>query len=326
MTRICIYGAGAIGGFLGARLAATDVDLSIVARGPHLQAIRDNGLTLVEDGRTETHQITATDDPTELGPQDFVIVTLKAHSLPAIVAPMQPLLGPDTAVVFATNGVPWWYFHGLDGPYADRRLQTVDPGNVIWDGIGPERAIGCVIYPAAEITAPGIVEHRSGDRLPLGEPTGERSDRVKTLSTLLSQAGLRAPLRPRIRDEIWIKLWGNASFNPVSALTGATLKQMGEDPLTAQVVRQIMEEAQAIGEALGTRFAIDIDKRIAGGAAVGEHRTSMLQDLDMGRPMEIDALVGAVQELGRLVEQPTPTLDTVLALVKQRARLAGCYS
>lgn len=326
MTRICIYGAGAIGGFLGARLAATDVDLSLVARGPHLQAIRDNGLTLVEDGRTETHQITATDDPTELGPQDFVIVTLKAHSLPAIVAPMQPLLGPDTAVVFATNGVPWWYFHGLDGPYADRRLQTVDPGNVIWDGIGPERAIGCVIYPAAEITAPGIVEHRSGDRLPLGEPTGERSDRVKTLSTLLSQAGLRAPVRPRIRDEIWIKLWGNASFNPVSALTGATLKQMGEDPLTAQVVRQIMEEAQAIGEALGTRFAIDIDKRIAGGAAVGEHRTSMLQDLDMGRPMEIDALVGAVQELGRLVEQPTPTLDTVLALVKQRARLAGCYS
>lgn len=326
MTRICIYGAGAIGGFLGARLAAANVDLSLVARGPHLQAIRDNGLTLVEEGRTQTHMITATDNPDELGPQDFVIVTLKAHSLPSIVKPMQSLLGPDTSVVFATNGVPWWYFHGLDGTYANHRLQTVDPGNVIWDGIGPERAIGCVVYPAAEITAPGIVEHRSGHRLPLGEPTGERSDRIKTLSSVMSQAGLRAPVRPRIRDDIWIKLWGNASFNPVSALTGATLKQMADDPLTSQIVRQIMEEAQAIGEALGTRFAVDIDKRIAGGAAVGEHRTSMLQDLDMGRPMEIDALVGAVQELGKLVEQPTPTLDTVLALVKQRARLAGCYS
>lgn len=325
MTRICIYGAGAIGGFLGARLAPTDVELSLVARGPHLAAIRDHGLTLFEEGTSATHRIKASDDPAELGPQDFVIVTLKAHSLPAIVEPMQPLLGPDTAVMFATNGVPWWYFHGLEGSYADRRLQTVDPGNVIWDGVGPQRAIGCVVYPAAEITAPGVVEHRSGDRFPLGEPNGERSDRVKALSSLLSAAGLRAPVRPRIRDDIWIKLWGNASFNPVSALTGATLKQIGEDPLTAQVIRQIMEEAQAIGEALGTRFAVDIDKRIAGGTAVGDHRTSMLQDLDMGRPMEIDALVGAVQELGRLVGQPTPTLDTVLALVKQRARLAGCY-
>lgn len=326
MTRICIYGAGAIGGFLGAKLASTDVDLSLVARGPHLQAIRENGLTLIADGKSETHQITATDNPAELGPQDFVIVTLKAHSLSAIVDSMQPLLGPNTSVVFAVNGVPWWYFHGLDGPYAKHRLQSVDPGNLIWNGIGPERAIGCVVYPAAEITAPGIVEHRSGDRLPLGEPNGERSDRVKALSSMLSQAGLRAPVRPRLRDEIWIKLWGNASFNPVSALTGATLKQIVDDPLTSEVIRKIMEEAQAVGEALGVRFAIDIDKRIAGGGAVGEHRTSMLQDLDMGRPMEIDALVGAVQELGTLVGKPTPTLDAVLALVKQRARLAGCYS
>jgi len=325
MSRICIYGAGAIGGFLAGRLAATDAELSLIARGPHLQAIQGNGLTLIEDGREQTHRIRATDDPAELGPQDYVIVTLKAHSLAGIVAPMQPLLGPRTAVVFAVNGVPWWYFHGLDGPYSRHRIGSVDPGGVIWDGISPEKAIGCVVYPAAEISAPGVVRHRSGDRFSLGEPDGTRSERALALASLLGQAGLRAPVRPRLRDEIWIKLWGNASFNPVSALTGATLRQMTDDPLTSQVIRQIMEEAQAVGEALGARFAIDIDKRLAGGAAVGDHRTSMLQDLEAGRPMEIDALVGAVQELGQLVGHPTPTLDTVLALVKQRARLAGCY-
>ncbi len=325
MTRICVFGAGAIGGYIGAKLAATDVDLSLVARGPHLQAMRDNGLTLIEGGESTTHQVRATDDPAELGPQDYVIVSLKAHSLAAVVPPMQSLLGPETAVVFAVNGVPWWYFHGLEGPYAGRRLSTVDPGDVIWNGIGPERAIGCVVYPAAEVREPGVIEHLSGNRFCLGEPDGSRSERVLALASLLSAAGLRAPVRPKLRDEIWIKLWGNASFNPVSALTGATLVQMVEDPLTCAVIRRIMEEAQAVGEALGVRFAVDIDKRIAGGAAVGEHRTSMLQDLEMGRPMEIDALVGAVQELGTMVDKPTPTLDTVLALVKQRASLAGCY-
>ena len=325
MTRICVFGAGAIGGYIGAKLAATDVDLSLVARGPHLQAMRDSGLTLIEGGESTTHQVRATDDPAELGPQDYVIVSLKAHSLAAVVPPMQSLLGPETAVVFAVNGVPWWYFHGLEGPYAGRRLSTVDPGDVIWNGIGPERAIGCVVYPAAEVREPGVIEHLSGNRFCLGEPDGSRSERVLALASLLSAAGLRAPVRPKLRDEIWIKLWGNASFNPVSALTGATLVQMVEDPLTCAVIRRIMEEAQAVGEALGVRFAVDIDKRIAGGAAVGEHRTSMLQDLEMGRPMEIDALVGAVQELGTMVDKPTPTLDTVLALVKQRASLAGCY-
>ncbi len=326
MTRICIYGAGAIGGYLGAHLATTDADLSLVARGPHLQAIQDKGLTLIEDGETQTYDIKATDNPADLGEQDFVIVSLKAHSVAAIVEPMQPLLGPETAVVFAVNGVPWWYFHGLEGPYADRRVSSVDPGDVIWNGIGPQRAIGCVVYPAAEVTAPGVVKHLSLDRFSLGEPDGSRSDRVSTLAGLFNAAGLRAPVRPKLRDELWVKLQGNASFNPVSALTGATMRQMAEDPATREVIRRIMEEAQAIGETLGVRFPIDIDKRIAGGAAVGDHRTSMLQDLDMGRPMEIDALVGAVQELGRMVDQPTPTLDTVLALVKQRGRLAGCYN
>jgi 2-dehydropantoate 2-reductase len=325
MSKVCIYGAGAIGGYLGAKLAQAEADVSLIARGPHLKAIRDSGLTLIEGGERNTCAVTATDNPADLGVQDFVIVTLKAHSLPMIVEPIQHLLGPDTAVVFAVNGVPWWYFHGLEGGWSGRQIETVDPGGVLWSGIGSGRAIGCVVHPAAEITAPGVVEHRSGNRFSLGEPDGSRSDRVLALSALMTAAGLKAPVRPRLRDEIWIKIWGNASLNPISALTGATLEQMTSDPATLLILRGIMEEVQAVGERLGARFAVSIDKRIAGAAAVGAHRTSMLQDLDQGRPMEIDALVTAVQELGRMAGVATPTLDTVLGLVQQKARLAGCY-
>lgn len=325
MARVCIYGAGAIGGYLGAKLAGTGADVSLVARGPHLAAIRANGLTLIEAGETSNQRLTATDDPAILGVQDFVIVTLKAHSIPAVVDQMQPLLGPETAVVFAVNGVPWWYFHGLEGDLADRRLNSIDPGGRIWDAIGPDRAIGCVVYPASEITAPGVVEHRSGNRFSLGEPSGEKTERVAALAALLQAAGLKAPVRPRLRDEIWIKLWGNASLNPISALTGATLAEMTADPGTRKVLSDIMTELQAVGEALGARFGVTVEKRIEGAAAVGAHKTSMLQDLEAGRPMEIDALVTAVQELGVLADQPTPSLDIVLALVQQKARLAGCY-
>ena len=325
MTRICIFGAGAIGGYLGAKLAQTEAAVSLVARGPHLAAIRTKGLTLIEGEERSTVRLTAEEDPAALGPQDFVIVTLKAHSLPPIVDRLQPLLGPETAVVFAVNGVPWWYFYGLTGENENRRLESVDPGGRIWDGIGPERAIGCVVYPAAEVSEPGVVRHLDGDRFSLGEPSGERSERLRQLSQILIAAGIKAPQRPRLRDEIWIKLWGNCSLNPVSALTGGTVEEICRDPETRAVIRAIMVEAQAVGEALGARFAIDVDKRLAGAEAVGAHRTSMLQDLEKGRPMEVDALVGAVQELARLTGAPTPTLDTVLALVKQRARLAGCY-
>lgn len=326
MTRICIYGAGAIGGYMGAKLAQAGAGVSLIARGPHLAAMRDNGLMLIEGEDRTTVSVSAAQDPAELGPQDFVIVTLKAHSVPGVVEPMQYLLGPDTAVVFAVNGMPWWYFHGLEGAYAERRLESVDPGGTIWEGIGPERAIGCVVYPATEVVEPGVIRHLSGDRFSLGEPDGSRSERIMTLSKLLISAGLKAPVRPRLRDEIWIKLWGNASFNPVSALTGGTLAGIAGDPETRALIQRLMTEIQEVGEAIGARFSVDIEKRIEGAAAVGEHRTSMLQDLDMGRPMEIDALVGAVQELGVATGIPTPTLDTVLALVKQRARLAGCYA
>ncbi|HAA93532.1 MAG TPA: oxidoreductase [Rhodospirillaceae bacterium] len=323
--KICIYGAGAIGGFMGAELAAAGEDVSLIARGPHLEAMQQNGLTLIRDGQSRITHPTATSDPAELGPQDYVIITLKAHSVPGVVDHMQPLLGPDTAVVTAVNGVPWWYFYGQDGAYAGKRLESVDPGNKQWENIGPERAIGCVVYPATEVTEPGVIQHIEGDRFTLGEPDGSRSERIQALSKALIGAGLKAPVRPRIRDEIWIKLWGNLSFNPISALTGETLEGICDDDATVSVVRTMMVEAAEIAEKLGVRLAVDVDKRIAGAKAVGAHKTSMLQDLERGRPMEIDALVGVVQELGQLTETPTPTIDAVLALVKQRARLAGCY-
>jgi 2-dehydropantoate 2-reductase len=323
--RITIYGAGAIGGLLGARLAAAGAEVGLIARGPHLAAMRERGLELRHEGQSLLVHPRATDDPTALGVQDCVIVTLKAHQVPAVVPAMQPLLGAATSVVWAVNGVPWWYFAGLDGPWRDRRLATLDPGGVQWDGIGPERVIGCVVYPAAEVTAPGVVELIEGDRFSLGEPSGERSPRAQALAALLVQAGFKAPVRPRIRDELWVKLWGNLSFNPISALTSATLDVIARDPGTRAVARAMMLEAQAVAERLGARFGIDVEKRIDGAAAVGGHKTSMLQDLERGRPMEIDALIAGVQEMGRLVDLPTPAIDQTLALVRLRARVAGCY-
>ena len=323
--RICIYGAGAIGGLLGARLARSGAEVSLIARGPHLAAMRERGLTLRSGGDGLTVPVAATDDPATLGPQDFVVVTLKAHQVPGVVARMQPLFGDDTAVVMAVNGVPWWYFHGLGGAYEGRRLPSVDPGDVQWNGIGPARVIGCVVYPAAEVPEPGVIELVEGDRFTLGEPSGEKTPRVERLSQALIAAGLKAPVRARIRDEIWIKLWGNLSLNPISALTCATLDVICTDPGTRALARAMMVEAQTIAEELGVRFPVSVDKRLDGGAAVGAHKTSMLQDLERGRPMEIDALVTAVQDMGRLVEVPTPAIDAVLALVRLRARVAGCY-
>jgi 2-dehydropantoate 2-reductase len=323
--RVCIYGAGAIGGYLGAALAGAGVDVTLIARGPHLEAMRTNGLKLLIDGEERISHPTCTDDPAEAGPQDYVIVTLKAHSAPAIVEAMQPLLGPETAVVTAVNGIPWWYFHGLDGRWRDHRLESVDPGGAQWDGIGPKRAIGCVVYPACDMSAPGVIRHVEGNRFSLGEPSGEKTERALRLAKAMIDAGLKAPVRPRIRDEIWIKLWGNLCFNPISVLTHAMLDEIATDPGTGAVARRMMAEAQAVGEALGARFNVDIEKRVAGAAAVGAHKTSMLQDLEKGRPMEIDALLGVVQELARLVGIGSPTIDTVLALVQQRARIAGVY-
>jgi len=324
--KICIFGAGAIGGYLAVKLAKTGVKVSLVARGPHLAAMQVRGLTLIEDNVPTTVAVTASDRPADLGPQDYVIVTLKAHSVPPLVPDMQPLIGPETTIVSGVNGVPWWYFHRLGGPLEGTRLTSVDPGNAQWNGFGPERVLGCVVYPAAEVAEPGVIRHIEGNRFTLGEPDGSRSDRAVLLAEAFQTAGLKAPVRPRIRDEIWVKLWGNLSFNPISALTHATLDVLCTDPGTRAVARAMMQEARIIAEKLGVRFPIDIEQRIDGGAAVGAHRTSMLQDLDAHRPMEIDALVGAVAELGVLTETPTPAIDTVLALVRLRARVAGLYA
>lgn len=324
--KICIYGAGAIGGYLAVCLEQAGHEVSVVARGPHLEAIRERGLTLRIDGEDRVARVACSDDPADLAPQDYVIITLKAHSIPAIADRLPALFHDDTAVVTAVNGLPWWYFHRLEGPLEGTRLESVDPGGVLWDTIGPERAIGCVVYPACEVPEPGVIEHVEGDRFTLGEPSGERTDRVMALSQAMREAGLKAPVKPRLRDEIWIKLWGNVSFNPISALTRATLDRICADDEVRALACLMMLEAQAIGEAAGANFAIDVDRRIAGAAAVGAHKTSMLQDLERGRPMEIDALVGSVQELGRLTGLATPKIDSVLALVRLLAREAGCYS
>jgi 2-dehydropantoate 2-reductase len=322
--KICIYGAGAIGGYLGVQLALAGEEVTLIARGPHLEAMRAHGLRLLIDGEERVARPPCTEDPAEVGEQDYVIVTLKAHSAPRIVDAMQPLLGLDTAVVSAVNGVPWWYFHELGGAWEGTRLESVDPGGVQWAGIGPQRAIGCVVYPATEIVEPGVIRHLDGNRFSLGEPNGEKTPRVRALADALIRAGFRAPVR-RVRDELWVKLWGNLSFNPISALTLATLDVVATDAGTRAVAKAMMLEAQEIGEKLGVRFPVDVERRIDGAAAVGAHRTSMLQDLELGRAMEIDALVSAVQEMGTLVGVATPTIDVVLALVRQRARIAGLY-
>ena len=323
--KVAIYGAGATGGYLGVKLALAGVDTTLIARGPHLEAMKENGVRLVSGDESFTARPFCTGDPAEAGPQDFVIITLKAHSATRVVDAMQPLLGPDTAVVTAQNGIPWWYFHKTGGPWEGRWLESVDPGGRQWKGIGPERAIGCVVYAATEIAEPGVVRHLYGNRFSLGEPSGEKSARVKALSRALISAGVRAPVRS-IRREMWLKLWGNVCFNPISALTLATLDKVATEPGTRAVARAMMQETKQIAEALDIGFRIDIERRIDGTAKVGAHRTSMLQDLEAGRAMEIDALVTSVQELGRLVGVPTPAIDIVLALVQQRAEVAGLYS
>jgi 2-dehydropantoate 2-reductase len=309
---------------MGAKLAQAGAEVSLVARGPHLAAIKDKGLTLAEADRDPVNvKINASENPADLGPQDYVIVTLKAHSVPAVVPKMQPLIGRNTTIVSGVNGVPWWYFHKIGTDLEGTRLESVDPDNTQWDGFGPDRVLGCVVYPAAEVSKPGTIKHIEGNRFSLGEPDGSKSERAVALSQALSAAGLKAPVRPRLRDEIWVKLWGNLSFNPISALTHATLDVLCTDSGTRAVAKGMMLEAQEIAEKLGVKFPIDVERRIDGGAAVGSHRTSMLQDLDAGRPMEIDALIGSVQELGHLTKTPTPTIDTVLALTRLRARTAG---
>ena len=323
--KIAVFGAGAIGGLLAVKLHQIGADVCVIARGPHLAAIRENGMTLKSEGKTVTVRLHATDKADEAGRQDYVIVTLKANGLLPAAPQIAKLMDADTALVTGINGVPYWYFYGLESPWRDRTIESVDPGGKLWDILPPRQAIGCVVYPAAEVPEPGVIEHIYGNRFSLGEPDGSKSARVEALSQILVKAGFKAPVRTNIRDEIWVKLWGNLAFNPLSALTSSTLDRLAFRPDLRAVVRSMMEEATSVGEALGVKFAVTMDKRMDGAGEVGAHKTSMLQDLERGRPMEIDALLGAVVELGTLTGTKTPLCDAVLALVRERARQAGCY-
>ena len=323
--KICIYGAGAVGGYLGVLLKEGGADVSLIARGAHLDAIKRNGLRLLIGGAEKQIQMPASSDPRDLGPQDYVIVALKSHQAWEAAADIVPLLGPTTAVVTAQNGIPWWYFHGFEGQYKDLQLQSVDPDGRQWKIIGPERAIGCTVYPATEIVAPGVIKHIYGDRFGLGEPTRQETSRVTRLVEAFKSGGLKAAYYPEIRNDIWLKLWGNLCFNPISALTRATLDVVASDPGTRMVSRKMMEEAEKIARRIGVHFRVDLERRINGAAAVGAHRTSMLQDLEKGRAIELDALLTVVQEIGRLVEVDTPIIDTVLALAQQMGRFAKVY-
>jgi 2-dehydropantoate 2-reductase len=323
--RIAIFGAGAIGGLVGVKLAQVGADVTFIARGPHLAAMKANGATLKSGGETVVVHPRCVASAAEAGRQDYVLVTLKAHSLPGAAPEIAKLMDADSTLVTGVNGVPYWYFYGLDSQWRDRPVDSVDPGGVLWKLLPPAQALGCVVYPAAEVIAPGIIEHTYGDRFSLGEPDGSRSARAEGLSQLMISAGLKAPVRPRIRDEIWVKLWGNMAFNPLSALTASTLGRLAGEPDLRAVARAMMTEGKAVAEALGVKFPIDIEKRMDGAADVGDHKTSMLQDLERGRPMEIDALLGAVIELGGLTGIAMPTSEIILALVRERARRAGCY-
>ena len=322
--RICIVGAGAIGGYLAVKLKQSGHNVSVVARGPHLSAIKQQGLRLTSATDDITVKVNASETVPE-EPQDFVFVTVKATGVKVLAEGLQKLSNNGAVVIPAMNGLPHWYFYKLGNGWKNTHLMSVDPDKVLEKCIPFHSIIGTVVYPACEITSPGVIRHISGNRFSIGEPSGERTDRVEVLSRLLRDAGFKAPISKRIRDELWLKLWGNLAFNPISALTGATLKQICENTETRELAKNMMSEAKQIGEVLNVRFPVSIDKRIAGAAAVGDHKTSMLQDLEQGRSMEIDAIVSSVQELGKIVSINTPHIDIIVSLIKQRAELAGCY-
>jgi 2-dehydropantoate 2-reductase len=325
--KFCIYGAGAIGGYLAVELALSGQEVCVVARGAHLHAIRERGLRLQIHGTEKVAKVAADSDPGAFGRQDVVICALKAHQAFESAPAFAPLLGSDTCVVTAMNGIPWWYFYKTGGRFEGRHLKSVDPGGRQWNSIGPQRAIGCVVEPACEVIAPGIIAHHQFNRFIIGEPDGSRSTRVQELSKVLTAATFDAPVRDNIRWNIWLKLWGNVCFNPVSALTGATLGTMTGDPELRALCKTMMQETQAVNEALDVHIPAEMmDRRLAGAASASDHKMSMLQDLERGRSLEIDALVGVVQELGRLTSVRTPVVDAVLALIRERARASGLYS
>jgi 2-dehydropantoate 2-reductase len=320
--KIAIIGAGAIGGYVGAKLALCGEDVTFIVRGANLAAIRRDGIALTApDGAAHVaRNVKATNDYVEAGPQDIVVLAMKAHQVGAVAADVPKLFGEHTLVVTMQNGVPYWYFHRHGGALAGSVLRSVDPDGSIARAIPPERVIGCVVYPASELVAPGVVKHVEGDRFPLGELDGSTSERVTRVADCFTRAGFRAPVLGDIRAEIWLKLWGNLTFNPISALTRSTLADICRYGPTRDLAAAMMVEAQAVAQKLGITFRVGLEKRIAGAEKVGRHKTSMLQDVEAGRVPELDALVGSVAELGRLTRTPTPNIDAVYALTNLLAR------
>jgi 2-dehydropantoate 2-reductase len=315
-VKFVIVGAGATGAFLGARLARAGVDVTLVARGAHLAAMRERGVEVRDDGGSFVAHPPCTDDLSVVTEADAVFLTLKAHSLPDIAPRLGPLLGPDTAIVTGQNGIPWWYFERHGGPLDGTRLRTVDPGGIIATHIDARRVVGCVVYPATSIIAPGVIQHVEGNRFSLGELDGTTTERCRAIAAALIKGGLKAPIRPRIRDEIWLKLLGNVCFNPLSALTRATMAQIATDPEMRPVAQAMMEEADSVARALGIDLAIGVEQRLAGAEKVGAHKTSMLQDVERGRPLEVEALIGAVLEIATLLGLSLPHLRTVYACAR----------
>jgi 2-dehydropantoate 2-reductase len=320
--RVAVVGAGAIGGFLGGWLSAAGEDVTFIARGANLDAIAANGMRVIsEDGTEVTSKgARAVRSMRDAGPQDAVLLTVKAHQVAAVAADIQHLLTADTTIVTMQNGIPWWYFHKHGGEFEGRPVVAADPDGAIARLIDPARVIGSVVYPAATLVSPGVVQIVEGRRFTLGELDGSDSLRVLALSAALGKAGFKAPVTNDIRGEIWLKIWGNLSFNPISALSHATLVDLLQFPLTRELSIAMMREAEAIANTLGVRFRVGIDKRVAGAEKVGAHKTSMLQDVEAGKPIELDALVGAVVELGRLTNTPTPHIDAVYACASLLAR------
>src|ERR1700733_6575074 len=320
--KFLIAGAGAIGAYIGARMANAGFDVTLFARGPHLRAMQVHGVQVKSpEGDFVSHPAIAS-SLEEAGAMDVVFLGVKAHGLPQLAPQLKPVIGPETTLVSTQNGIPWWYFQGFGGEWEGLRLERVDPGGVISAAIPAKQVVGSIIYFATEIAAPGVIHHTEGNRITLGEPDGTRSDRIRMLAESLIASGFRCPISTRIRQEIWVKVLGNASFNPVSALTRATLVQIARDPGTSSVIRSIMQEVEAVSHKLGMELPVSIDQRIAGAEKVGEHKTSMLQDLEAGRPMELEALVGAVVELGErvgLAMTSTRTVYHCTKLLSQRA-------
>jgi 2-dehydropantoate 2-reductase len=320
--KIAIIGVGAIGGYVGIRLALAAEDVTFIARGANLEALRTRGIRLINANGSEeaVAKVKATDNYAEAGPQDIVVLGMKAHQVEAVTGEVPKLFGPKTVVIPMQNGIPYWYFHGHAGPLAGTRIESVDPTGAIYEKIPCERVIGCVVYPAAELVAPGVIKHVEGNRFPVGEPDGSTSERVTQVSQCFINGGMQAPILSDIRSEIWLKLWGNLTFNPISALSRATLAGICQYPPSRAIAAAMMGEAQNVANHLGVKFRVSLEKRIAGAEKVGHHKTSMLQDVEAARTLEIDALLGSVVELARRTGTPTPHIDTVYALTKLLAK------